>query len=100
MLSDDDRGALADIERHLQQDPSLRRSFGGVAARSASWIRRGWLTVLLTSLVLTVGMALLGVANAALESAALGAVAWTMLSRIPSKPAGRIDGGPIPDRRH
>jgi Protein of unknown function (DUF3040) len=80
MLSDHDRRTLAGIERHLQEDPALRRTFGrSPQAFERSWrttsaIRHVWFVLLATSLVLTVGMAALRVSGAALECAVLAVV--------------------------
>ena len=85
MLSDDDRRALAEIERQLHDDRALRRSFRHAGARPVSWTRRIWWAVLLTSLVLMLGLAALDVASATLECAGLAAVAWTAL-RLTRRP--------------
>jgi hypothetical protein len=55
--------------------------------------------VLLTSLVLMLGLAALDMADAALESALLAAVAWTGLRCTRSRSDGGVGLGPIPDRR-
>jgi hypothetical protein len=88
---------LAEIERHLEEDRALRRAFGRIVAGRALWARRGWSALLLTCLVLMVGMAALGARTAAVESAALAAVAGVAL-RLASPRTADLRGR-LPDCR-
>ena len=99
MLSDHDRRALAEIERYLEEDRRLCRSFRGAAVRPGSRIRRFWWAVLVVSLVLTLGLAVLDVLDAALESAVVAAVAWTALRLTRPTPEGCVGRGAVPNRK-
>jgi hypothetical protein len=105
MLSDHDRRTLAEIERYLQADPALHRTFArspralGRSLRAASGIRRLWCALLLTSLILMVAMAALHVSGAAFESAALAVVIGTALRSGSKRAEHRAGRGSVPDRR-
>jgi len=108
MLSKGDRRMLAEIERHLQEDPALRRTFerqprvltrGWRAWRAMSGIRRVWWALLMTSLLLWAAMAVLPVPGAALESAALAAVIGTGLRFTSTRVEHRAGSGSMPDGR-
>jgi hypothetical protein len=104
MLSDHDRRTLAEIERHLQEDPALRRTLGRSreqpgAAGATSGVRRVWYALLAMSLVLTVGMVALDVAGAAFESAAVAVVVGMALRFTAKKSEPRAGRGSGPDRR-
>jgi len=73
VLSERDRRTLADIERHLQDDPGLYQAFRR-RTRQASGVRRTWWVLLLVALALVLGLAALGVEGPAVECAALAAV--------------------------
>jgi Protein of unknown function (DUF3040) len=99
MLNNDDCRTLAEIERHLQEDRALRRAFGHVGAESRVWARRGWLGLLLTSVVLMVAMAALGATTATVESAGLAAVAGAVLKFTSPRAGRRAYHGQVPGRR-
>jgi Protein of unknown function (DUF3040) len=98
VLSDKDSRTFAEIERHLQEDPALRRAFGGATARSLRWIRRGSFALLVTSLVLVVDMVVLHLLGAAVESAALAATAGLVIRRTSARAGDRARRGCVPRR--
>jgi Protein of unknown function (DUF3040) len=112
MLSDHDRRTLAEIERHLQEDPALHRSFErspralchglrgfGRRWRGLSRTRRTWCALLLVSLVLMVATAALGTSGAAFECAVLAVVIGTGLRSTSRGVEHRAGTGSVPDRR-
>lgn len=78
MLSERERKALADIERHLRKDDRLRALETRSRCR-ARQIRRLWFLLLMVSGILVVGTAVLGSALAAADSLLLGAVTAVFL---------------------
>ncbi len=78
MLSERERKALAEIERHLREDDRLR-AFETWSWRRARQIRRLWFLLLTASAILVVGMAALGSALGAANSLLLGAVTAVFL---------------------
>lgn len=97
MLSDHDRRTLAEIERHLRDDPGLCRTFRR-PRRTVCRAHPGWFTLLLVSLVLMVGLTALGERYAALECAALAVAIGlglrsTAAKRDRSRASGRASHG-------
>jgi Flp pilus assembly protein TadB len=78
VLSERERKALAEIERHLRDDDRLR-AFETRSWRRARQIRRLWFLLLLVSGILVVGTAALGSALGAADSLLLGAVTAVFL---------------------
>lgn len=91
MLSERDRRTLADIERHLQDDPGLYQAFRR-RTRQMSGVRRTWWVLLLVALALVLGLAALGVEGPAVECAALAAVIGVGLRLTQQKPDSRRAG--------
>jgi hypothetical protein len=108
MLSKSDRRMFAEIERHLQEDPTLRRTFerrprtfprGRRAWCAMSGTRRVWWALLVTSLVVWGAMVVLHGPGAALESAAVGAVIGIGLRFTSTRVEHRAASGSMPDGR-
>jgi Protein of unknown function (DUF3040) len=111
VLSDHDRRTLEEIERHLQDDPALLRTFdrrlpagrGSRACRrwwrATSGIRRVWFVLLAVALVLTVATAALHASGAAVESALVAVVIGIALRSTATTVGPGAGRGPMPDRR-
>ena len=84
MLTERERRALAEIERHLEEDDRLR-TFAARSHRRARRMRRLWIVLVIVSAVLVIGMGALGSAAGAADSMLLGVVSAAFLYFSPPR---------------